>query len=155
ARLRPQTAHVPLPGPRLPADGRAWRAGNEAAGVTAWEQSPRRLFWFPAALDVLRSRPPACGATSGTRIPILLRLLLPVALGFFDELVEGFVHRLIPGAAQPLVADDAFVIEDIEGRPALDVPFSGNGAIGAAAIPERAPANVLLHEDFLELVAIL
>src|SRR5262249_5137428 len=76
-----------------------------------------------------------------------------------DELVNGGVQHRVAGTAKPLVADDAIVIDQIEGGPAMDLPLLGDRSLRAhLAVPERAPGDalllVLLLESFLVLVAV-
>jgi hypothetical protein len=56
------------------------------------------------------------------------------------------------------VADDTFVIEDVERRRALEVPLAGDGAEAAssvAGVRERAPGQLLLVDRLFELVRLV
>src|SRR5262249_57040693 len=57
--------------------------------------------------------------------------------------------------ADVLVANDAFAVEDVDGRPAADIPRGSNGALRAALVPPGTPGNVLFFEDLFEIVSIL
>src|SRR5262249_11687906 len=56
------------------------------------------------------------------------------------------------GAAQALVPNDALVIENVERRPALDVPLGRDGALRSGAVKPRAPGHFLILNDLLELI---
>src|SRR5689334_4748721 len=78
-----------------------------------------------------------------------------LARHLFQQLVNGLVKLSLGGNPVPPIADDALGVDQHEGRPAFHVPGSRNRAIGAAAVPERAPGDVLLFQDFLQFVAAL
>ena len=53
-------------------------------------------------------------APTGSRLLLLLRIL--------EQRLDGAVELLLAGEPEELVPDDALVVEDVERRPALDVP---------------------------------
>src|SRR4051812_29909102 len=78
--------------------------------------------------------------------PLLLRRRALALFDFRDELLNGLVHL---GVADVLEADDALVVQHVGGRPAVDVPSAGDGAVGAL-VPPGAPGHVLLLERLPE-----
>src|SRR5207245_3075352 len=59
------------------------------------------------------------------------------------------------GRSHVLAADQSLAIDNVEGRPALNVPRGRDGAPLAAAIPKRRPRDMLLFVLLLRLLAIL
>src|SRR5262249_32884959 len=115
----------------------------------------RNLF---SPLEQTGARDEWCQGMNGVRTPSFrkqslrsLRRLLRLFLQFLEQRIDGPVHCL---AADVLVADDALVIEDIDGRPAMHVPCAGDGAGGAAAVPPGTPGNALLFHHLLESIPI-
>src|SRR4051812_21714635 len=53
---------------------------------------------------------------------------LLVGLGLLDEFFDGGVDDLFAWAAQPLVADDALVVDDVQRGGALEVPLRHDGS---------------------------
>src|SRR5690242_10474440 len=77
---------------------------------------------------------------------------LPLRLQFLQEFVDGPVHVL---AADVAVADHAVGVEDVDRRPAADVPRLGDRPAGPLrAVPERPPGDLLLLQHLLELLPV-
>src|SRR2546430_1533066 len=70
-----------------------------------------------------------------------------------DQLFDLLVEHLIACDADVLVADDAAVVQDVQRRPALDVPLRGDGS-RPAAVPEGSPGDLFLLERLLERLAV-
>src|SRR5262245_17638874 len=62
---------------------------------------------------------------------------------FGKESVHCFIHLLL---ADIFVADDAFMIEDINRRPPVDVPLGGDWTAGIAAVPPGTPCDLFLFQ---------
>ena len=63
-------------------------------------------------------------------------------LRLLHQLLDGLVQHLGVGRAEPFVANDALVVEQVDSRPALDIPGLRNGATFALLILERAPTSL-------------
>src|SRR5262249_11940937 len=74
-------------------------------------------------------------------------LLLLLLLHLLEELIDGLVHLRL---ADVLEADDALVVEDVDRRPAGDVPLGGDRPGGAAAVPPVPPAQLFLLDGLLQ-----
>ena len=68
--------------------------------------------------------------------------------------VDGRIEFLGAWEADELVPDDAAVVEDVQGRPAVDVELAGDRAAGVAAVPPGPPGDLLLLHPLLELVPV-
>ena len=69
-----------------------------------------------------------------------------------DQLVHRLVDDLVARTTEPLVADHALVVDEVDRRRAGQVPFTGDGAPARARarVGERPPDQVLLVHDLLE-----
>ena len=71
---------------------------------------------------------------------------------FGQQVVHGLVQLLF---VDTLGADYTFTVQDVDGRPAADVPGLGDWSVRALrAVPERAPANLLLDHSRLQRVLV-
>src|SRR3982750_2910489 len=86
---------------------------------------------------------------------LLTRASRGVCLGALDELLDGPAEPLIILRVQVLVPDHAAMVDDDEGRIALDVPprRDGPGAIEAFSIPPATPGDLALVVGLLQHVA--
>src|SRR4051812_48637619 len=73
------------------------------------------------------------------------------ARDFLEQLVHGLIQFFIVNVAR---ADDAFGVENVDRRPTRDVPFAGDRARGAAAVPPGAPGDLLFLEYFLKVLLV-
>src|SRR5262249_43172079 len=78
--------------------------------------------------------------------------LLHARLDLADQFFHGMVDDVCAGAAEPLVTDHAFVVDEVNRRGAGQVPFLGDGPQGRARerVAERPPREVLFLHDLLE-----
>src|SRR6516164_4342535 len=83
---------------------------------------------------------------------LLVLILVRLALRLLHKGVDRLLQRL---AAEVLVADDPFRVDDVDGRPAVDVPLGGDRPVRAAVVPERPPGDVLFLDRLLELPTVL
>src|SRR5215831_7132674 len=78
--------------------------------------------------------------------------LLHARLGLVDQLLHGVVNDHLAGAAEPLVTDHAFVVDEVNRRGAGQVPLLGDGTppLARGRVAERPPGKVMLLHDLLE-----
>src|SRR5688572_7680571 len=68
---------------------------------------------------------------------------------FFEEGVDSLVEGLFADVA---VANNAFVVQNVDSGPAFDIPGFGDGAAGGAAVPPGTPGDILLFYGLAETV---
>src|SRR5262245_50158901 len=172
---RTQKDHRPCNLLRLapPASGTAARIAASASGCSAATCWPRTVWTKPGAtaftripclaycrvaLFVRPETPLFCGDISyrnqGTtyflgKSPLSFLLTGPslrAYLDLSDQLFHGLVNDLLAGAAEPLVTDHTFVVEEVNRRGAGEVPFLGDATPACARlrVAERPPGKVLL-----------
>src|SRR6516225_11705755 len=71
--------------------------------------------------------------------------------GLADQLVDGGVERLVPGRTRILMTNHPLVIDQVQGRPAADVPLLRDGTSGTLLpVPEGPPGDLLFLQDRFE-----
>src|SRR5262249_29156001 len=69
-----------------------------------------------------------------------------------QQLIDGLVHRLVADSLEP---DHPLVVEDIDGRPAANVPGPADRPIRPLRpIPERPPGDLLPGHPLLQLLLV-
>src|SRR5216684_3863028 len=78
--------------------------------------------------------------------------LLHDFLNRLDQFFHGVVNDLRAGTAKPLLADHAFVVNEVNRRGAGQIPFLGDFAPSFARgrVAERPPSEILLFHEFLQ-----
>ncbi len=98
----------------------------------------------------MRSGSPSERLTMGCAGVVGLKLR-PIDLLRFAHLSEQFFNGLFHRrSADVSVADDAFVIQDIDRRPGRNIPLRGDWAAGSPAVPEGSPCDILLLGRLLQ-----
>ena len=103
---------------------------------------------------IIRATPRLLAGSRISTSPASFLLIGPLlhASGLLDQLFHGVVNDLLAGAAEPLVTDHAFVVDEVNRRGAGQVPFLGDGtpSLARGRVAERPPGKVLLLHELLE-----